>query len=1041
MYISDLAIRRPVTIILVTATILLFGTFSLRNMGVDLFPEVEFPVVTVSSTLQGADAEIMDQDVTDVLEEQINTIEGVKTIQSTSTEGRSQIIVEFILSKDVDVAAQEVRDMINQAQRLLPSDLDPPIVSKLNVDAQPIIWVAVTSAGDYRRMGQYADQVLKERLQTVPGVGSVMLGGFRDRQVRIWLDPFALEARGLTPSDVSRAIQTRHVELPGGRIEQSDRELVVKVQGEYETVGELRNLVVLESGGSVVYLKDVADVQDGAEDFRSVVRYNSLPAIGLGIRKQSGTNTVAVATAVREMVAQLAAEAPTGINVQIANDSSRFIENSMNDTLFSLFLGGLLTSVVMLVFLRNIRMTLISVIAIPTSIVGAFILMYFAGFTINNMTMLALSLAIGLVIDDSIVVLENIFRHVERLGKSAMDAARNGVEEVGFAVIATSMTIMAVFIPVAFMEGIIGRFFFQFGLSIAIAIAVSTTLALTLTPMLCSRLLRHEKDHGWLFRKFENGFLWLEKFYRQSLDVALRNRWKTVGCGALFFIGGLALIPLVDKTFAVQPDESQFLVRVEFPTGTSIHESDNALREVERVLFSQTEVTGALTAVGLGGGNVNSGIAFVTLLRPGQRESGQDAIMRRLRTQFAEQVPQARISVEPASPIGGGQRNADLEFIIQGPNVQELRRVSDAIMADMRDTAGFVDVDDNLRLNKPEIKVSIDREMADNLGVDVLSISQDFNILLGGMDVARFKEGGNRYDIRMRARPDARENMEDLLQLALRSSSGELVRSANLVRVEETEGPNSINRHNRRRAVSLYANLEGVTLADGMDRINAIAASHVPDDPAWSTALSGQAEVFAESFRYLLIAIMISLIMIYVILGSQFESFIHPFTILMSVPLAAIGGLGLLYITNHTLDIFSFIGMIMLIGIVTKNGILLVDFINQRRASGLEREAAILEAAPLRLRPILMTAFTTMAAVLPIALAMSEGGEQRAPMGVAVIGGMMTSTFLTLLVIPCVYSLMDDLGAGVKGTIGRLVSPPESPDQSPEFSRGAVEAN
>ncbi|MCC5876033.1 MAG: efflux RND transporter permease subunit, partial [Candidatus Sumerlaeia bacterium] len=973
----------------------------------------------------GADAEIMDQDVTDVLEEEINTIEGVKSIQSTSTEGRSQIVVEFILSKNVDVAAQEVRDMINQAQRQLPTDLEPPIVSKLNIDAQPIIWVAVTSAGDYRRMGQYADQVLRERLQTVPGVGSVMLGGFRDRQVRIWLDPHALESRGLTATDVSNAIQRKHVELPGGRIEQRDRELVVKVQGEYETVDSLRELVVLESGGSVVYLKDVAEVLDGEEDFRSVVRYNSIPSIGLGIRKQSGTNTVAVASAVREMVEQLAAEAPSGINVQIASDSSRFIENSMNDTLFGLFLGGLLTSVVMLVFLRNIRMTLISILALPTSIVGAFVVMYFAGFTINNMTMLAMSLAIGLVIDDTIVVLENIFRHMERLGEGAMDAARNGVGEVGFAVIATSMTIMAVFVPVAFMEGIIGRFFLQFGLSVALAIVVSTTLSLTLTPMLCSRFLRHTKEHGPIFRMFENAFVWFEGFYKTSLRVALRNRWLTVGGGALFFLAGMALIPVVEKTFSVQPDESQFLVRLEFPVGSSIHQSDSALREAERVLFAQDEVSGALTAVGLGGGSVNTGISFVTLVRPGQREAGQDEVMRRLRREFAEQIPNARISVEPASPIGGGQRNADLEYIVQGPDVQELRRVSDAIMADMRDMPGFIDVDDNLRLNKPEVKVSIDREMADNLGVDVLSLSQDFSILMGGMDVARFKDGGNRYDIRLRARPDARENMEDLLQLAVRSSSGELVRTANLVQIEETEGPNSINRFNRMRAVNIYANLEGVPLADAIGTMNEIADRHVPDDPAWSTALSGQAETFAEAFRYLLIAIMISLIMIYVILGSQFESFIHPFTILMSVPLAAIGGLGLLVITNHTLDIFSFIGMIMLIGIVTKNGILLVDFINQRRGMGLEREEAILEAAPLRLRPILMTAFTTIAAVVPIALAMSEGGEQRAPMGVAVIGGMLTSTFLTLLVIPCVYSLMDDFAMKVRRTIGRYVAPPE----------------
>lgn len=1033
MFISNVAINRPVTTLLLTAAMVLFGLFSFRNMGVDLFPEVEFPVVTVQATLMGADAEIMDQDVTDVLEEQINTIEGIKTITSTSSEGRSQIVAEFILSKDVDVAAQEVRDMINQAQRHLPADLDPPIVSKMDIAAQPIVWVAVTSDGDYRTMGQYADEVLRERLQSVPGVGAVMMGGFRDRQIRIWLDPYALEARGLTATDIEGAIQARHIELPGGRIEQATRELVVKVDGEYGSAEALSELVVLEEGGSVVRLKDVAEVTDGSEDFRTIARFNGLPAIGLGIRKQSGTNTVAVARGVREMVRELSSTAPEGLNIQIANDDSRFIENSIRDTVVTLFIGGFLTSIVMLVFLRNIRMTIISVLAIPTSIIGTFVMMYFAGFTLNVMTMLAMSLAIGLVIDDAIVVLENIFRHMEKLGDNAMDAARNGVGEVGMAIVATSLTILAVFIPVAFMEGIIGRFFMQFGLSIALAVVVSTCLAFTLMPMLCSRLLRPAKGHGVVFKFFEDLFIWLEGFYKTSLEVALRNRWLTIGGAVAVFAGGLMLIPLVDKAFSTEPDQSGMLVRFEFPTGTSIHEANAGLRRVERILFEQEEVTSAMAAIGLGGGGVNSGLSFVNLSRPWERDATQEEVMVRLRRLMEERLPEARIAVEHISAVGGGQRNAEIQFVVQGPDVQELARVSNAIMEEMRAREGFVDVDDNLRLNKPELLVSIDRGMADDLGVDVMTIARNFNILFGGQDVSRFKEGGNRYDIRMRARPEARENPDDLLQVALRSSGGDLVRSPNLIRIEESEGPNTISRFNRRRSVTIFANLEGIPLGEGLDITRAIAARHIPDDPRWSTALTGAADTFAEAFQYLLIAIFISIIMIYVILGSQFESFIHPFTILMSVPLAALGGLGLLFITNHTLDIFSFIGFIMLIGIVTKNAILLVDFINQRRSSGMGREAAILEAAPLRLRPILMTAFTTIAAVTPVALAISEGGEQRAPMGVAVIGGLVTSTFLTLLVIPCVYSVMDDFSLSMQRIFGKFFRPmTETPTPPPE---------
>ena len=1012
MLISNTAIKRPITTILFTAGIIVFGYFAFTGMGVDLFPEVEFPTVTVIATLPGADAEIMDQDVTDVLEEQINTIEGVKNIRSSSSEGSSQIVVEFVLSKAVDVAAQEVRDKINLAQKDLPRDLDPPLVDKLDIAAQPIMWVAVTTRGEYRHMAQYADDVLKERLQTVPGVGAVLLGGFRDREIRIWLDPYALEARGLTPLDVARAVRTKHVELPGGRIEQIDKELVVKIEGEYETPEALKDLVVYEKDGAVVQLRDVAKVTDGAEDLRMIARYNGLPAIGLGIRKPSGANTVAVARAAKEMVEQLALQAPSGINIQVATDSSRFIESSMNDVVFDLFLGAILTSLVILMFLRNVRMTFISILAIPTAIIGCFVVMHFAGFTINNMTMLALSLAIGLVIDDAIVVLENIFRHVEDLGQPAMTAAREGTSQVSLAVLASASAIMAVFIPVAFMKGIVGRFFFQFGLSVTFAVLFSVIASFTLTPMLCSRLLKHNPDHGPIFSVLERAFRWIEWFYGKSLGLALRYRWVTLGAALLFFIAGLAILPVIKKTFVIQPDESRFMVRFEFPTGTSIYKTNAGLRRIEKAILSRSEVHGVFAAAGLGGGTVNDGLIFVNMLRPWERELSMSEVISLLRTRVREAAPEARVSIEAISPLGVGQRNADMEFIVQGPDMESLARVTAAILDGMRKAGGFVDIDSNLRLNKPEVKVEIDRDMADDLGVDVMTIAENFNILFGGQDVAKFKEGGSRYDIRLRALPEAREHPDDLLRLALRSQSGELIQAPNLVRLREGTGPNSINRFNRRRSATIFANLEGMALGEALGIMDGLAKKHIPNDPHWSTALGGQSEMFAESFQYLLYALIISIVMIYIILGAQFESFIHPFTILMSVPLAVIGGLGLLLITGKTLDIFSFIGFIMLIGIVSKNAILLVDFTNQERAEGMERDEALRRAGPLRLRPILMTALTTMAAVLPVALAISEGGEQRAPMGIAVIGGMLTSTFLTLLVIPCVYTVMDDIGNG-----------------------------
>ena len=1015
MFLSDTAIKRPVTVLLFTAGILIFGYIAFQNMGVDLYPEIEFPTVSVSSSLPGADPEIMDSDVTDVLEEQINTIEGVKTIQSTSREGNSQIVVEFVLDKDVNVAAQEVRDKVNLAQRQLPRDLEAPIVQKLDMSMAPFLWVAVTSTGDYQRMARYADEVVKERLQTVPGVGAIILGGYQERQIRIWLNPDELEARNLTPRDVAAAIRLKHIELSGGRIEQPDREFVVKIKGEYESVEELGELVVATRNQTVIRLKDVARVEDGSQDMRSIARFNGLPAVGLGIQKQSGTNTVEVAQGVKAALAEIVKVLPEDINADVAFDTSRFIEVAMNDVLFDLILGAILAAVVMLVFLQDFRMTFISIMAIPTSIIASFVGMYALDFTINNMTMLAMSLAIGIVIDDTIVVLENISRYIEQ-GMARVQAARIGTSEVGLAVLAASSSIIAVFVPVAFMRGLIGRFFFQFGLSVALAVLVSVVISFTLTPMLCSRLLRKIPRRDRIFQAFENIFKTVERTYSKYLDLALRRRWPTVGAASLIFLLGLALVPFVPKGLVTEPDESSFMMLFELPTGTSMDRMDQYLRQIETVVFSQDEVVSAFAGTGMMGGT-NSGIIFVVLLPPNQRKANQAEIKSRLRELVAEAVPNAHFAIENMSPMGHAGRNAEVQFIVKGPDVEELDRVTTQMMEQMKQTPGLVDIDNDLRLDKPEFKVSIARNLADDLDVNVRDIAENFSILFGGQDVATFKEGGKRYDIRLRALPDARLNAEDLLRISMRSSRGPLIDAANLVEVEQGMGPNSINRHNRSRSVILFANLEGISLGTALDRMGEIADGLIPDDPAWSTAMAGASDFFTESFQYLIYAMAIALLMIYLILGSQFESFIHPLTIMTSVPMAIAGSLGLLLITGSQLDIFSFIGLVMLIGIVTKNAILLVDFTNQMRREGMDREQALRRAGSLRLRPILMTALTTMAAVVPVALALSEGGEQRAPMAIAVIGGMLTSTFLTLLVVPCVYTLMDDFGNWFAGMI------------------------
>ena len=815
MFLSDTAIKRPVTVLLFTAGILIFGYIAFQNMGVDLYPEIEFPTVSVSSSLPGADPEIMDSDVTDVLEEQINTIEGVKTIQSTSREGNSQIVVEFVLDKDVNVAAQEVRDKVNLAQRQLPRDLEAPIVQKLDMSMAPFLWVAVTSTGDYQRMARYADEVVKERLQTVPGVGAIILGGYQERQIRIWLNPDELEARNLTPRDVAAAIRLKHIELSGGRIEQPDREFVVKIKGEYESVEELGELVVATRNQTVIRLKDVARVEDGSQDMRSIARFNGLPAVGLGIQKQSGTNTVEVAQGVKAALAEIVKVLPEDINADVAFDTSRFIEVAMNDVLFDLILGAILAAVVMLVFLQDFRMTFISIMAIPTSIIASFVGMYALDFTINNMTMLAMSLAIGIVIDDTIVVLENISRYIEQ-GMARVQAARIGTSEVGLAVLAASSSIIAVFVPVAFMRGLIGRFFFQFSLSVALAVLVSVVISFTLTPMLCSRLLRKIPRRGRIFQAFENIFKTVERTYSKYLDLALRRRWPTVGAASLIFLLGLALVPFVPKGLVTEPDESSFMMLFELPTGTSMDRMDQYLRQIETVVFSQDEVVSAFAGTGMMGGT-NSGIIFVVLLPPNQRKANQAEIKSRLRELVAEAVPNAHFAIENMSPMGHAGRNAEVQFIVKGPDVEELDRVTTQMMEQMKQTPGLVDIDNDLRLDKPEFKVSIARNLADDLDVNVRDIAENFSILFGGQDVATFKEGGKRYDIRLRALPDARLNAEDLLRISMRSSRVPLIDAANLVEVEQGMGPNSINRHNRSRSVILFANLEGISLGTALE--------------------------------------------------------------------------------------------------------------------------------------------------------------------------------------------------------------------------------
>ena len=1012
MLISDISIRRPVTTLTSMAALVVFGVLAFRGIGIDLFPEVDFPFVTVTTTLVGASPEVMEQDVTDVLEEQIKTISGIKSLNSQSFESLSLIRIEFELFKDVNVAAEEVRAKVNLAEKDLPADIEKPIVDKLDIATQPIMWVAVSGNVKYRELAHYADKVVKEEIQSLSGVGNIQMGGLREREIRVWLDPMKMEGYNITAQDIVWAIHNEHVELPGGRIEAELLEYSVKIEGEYTSADSMNNIVIAKSNDTPIYLKDVAKVEDGLEDFRTIARFNGIPTIGLGVRKQSGTNTVEVAEIVKKKLEKIKQQCPEGISIDLAFDSSDFIKSSMKGVQFDIILGIIFTALIMYIFLRNVRITFISVIAIPISLIGAFIVMNALDFTINNMTMLALSLAVGMVIDDAIVVLENIFRHIEK-GEERMGAARIGTDEVALAVLAATSSIAAVFIPVAFMKGIIGRFFFQFGLTVALTIIISALVSLTLTPFLCSRILHHKKKHNRFYVVLETFFTGLERGYRRILKWAVSHRLGIVMLTIVVFLLGMSLKYFIGTEFITEADESRFLVRFELPTGTSIQQTDKHLRKVEKIIFNQPEIKGAFTAIGIGSSTeINTGIGVILLVPKNEREFSQAEIMQRLRSIF-QQYKDIIFSVENLSPIGGGQRSANIQFVIQGPTIEDLSRVVNEIVQDLKSNDNFMDVDSDLRITKPDVKVYVNRGLANDLGVDVRSISNEIYTLFGGLEAAKFKEGGYRYDIRVKALPNYRMKPSDLYRMTVRGRDGRLVKAPNLINYQVGQGPNVINRYDRRRAVTLFANVSNISEGEGLQELERIVLKTLPKDGNWSTALTGRTRAFQESFKYMLDALIIAILIIYMILAIQFESFIHPFTIMISLPLTMIGVFGALLITGKTLNIFSFIGIIMLMGIVTKNAILLVDFANQQRRRGIGKVEAMLIAGPIRLRPILMTAVSTMMAMVPIALALSEGGETRAPMAVTVIGGMLTSTLLTLLVVPVVYLLLDDVVAWI----------------------------
>jgi HAE1 family hydrophobic/amphiphilic exporter-1 len=1025
MNLADVFIRRPVAAVMLIAALVVFGIVSYPRVGVDLFPNVDFPFATVTVIYPGADPETMESEVAEPIEEELNTLGGIEELRSVNLEGVTQVIVQFELSVDADQAAQDVRERVAKIERDLPEGIEPPVVEKLDVGAAPILTVALSGELPIRDLTKLADDDVKEPLQRIQGVGGVDLVGGRDREIQVRLDPDKLAGLGLTAADVAGAIQAQNLEIPGGNYSVGDHEFSVKTRGQLDSAASIGNILLPSALDASIRIQDVAEVRDDMEEARSWSALNGERAVALVVRKQSGSNTVELAHAVHEKVDELrpALEA-RGIRIDVPKDNAVFIERSIEDVQFDLVFGGVLAVLIIFVMLVNWRATAISAIAIPTSVVTTFAFINAMGFTFNNMTMLALSLSIGILIDDAIVVIENIHRHL-MLGKTAREAASEATREIFLPVLAMTSTIIAVFVPVALMKGIIGRFFYQFGLTVSFAVAVSMLVSFTLTPMASSRFLGHHTSEQGFLSLLVNGFMGsLERVYGHLIAWSLRHRLLTIGTAMLALAGSGALISRTPMEFISPEDRSEFSISVELPTGTNLEASQAFVESVAADLQQNAPgVRHVLATVGGGAqGQVNQGKIDLALVTAKSRGFSQQDLMAWVRERYAD-VDTAKITVNNISAIGGdsGLRSQPVQFYLRGQNLEELSEHAGAILAELRQLPGFVDLDTTFRGGKPELDLELDRERAASLGVPVASVATTVRALLAGDRISDVKIEGDATDITMRLADQYKQRLETLSGLQVRSTTGQLVDLANVVRVSHGTGPSRIERSNQQREVMVLAGLEDVPLGTAMDQVTAVANRVLP--PHIERGFEGQASVMGESFGYMFEALVLAILLVYMILAAQFDSFVQPVTIMISLPLSVVGAFGGLYLLGMTLSIFSMIGIIMLMGLVTKNAILLVDFANQARAEGESLHDALVKAGKLRLRPILMTTAAMVFGMLPVALALSEGGETRAPMAVCVIGGLLTSTLLTLVVIPVVYAILDGLGTwGPIGWIRRRLS-------------------
>ncbi len=1017
MKLADVSIKRPVFATMMILSLVVLGLFALTRLNVDLYPDVDFPYVVVTTVLPGAGPEQIESDVTKQVEDAVNTIEGVKHIESRSQENVSMVIIEFRLEIDGKQAAQDVREKVAAIRSELPDEIEDPVIQRYDPASEPIITLTVSGERSEKDLTTLTKEVIKKRLENVPGVGNVKLVGGAEREININVDLERLKAYSLSINDVVQSVGASNVEIPGGNLNQGSRQLLLRTMGKFRSIKDFNNIIIVNNNGNIVRLSEIAEVVDGVKERTSISRFNGKTAVGLQIIKQSGSNTVQVANEVEKQITKLKAELPGDVKISMAQDNSVYIRDTINDVLFDILYGGLLAVIVIYLFLANWRSTIISAIALPSSIIATFFAMYVLNFTLNMMSLLALSLAVGLLIDDAIVVIENIYRHLDK-GETPFEAAKAATEEIGLAVLATTFTIIAVFVPVAFMQGIVGRFFYEFGITVSIAVLVSLFVAFTLTPMLSSRWLTVEDEHltksknilknilyyfNFYFNKLNNG-------YRKILGWALNHRKTTVVVSFVVFFASLALGGMIGSAFFPDTDRGEFFLNIDAPVGSSIEQTDQVCKQAESILVKRPEITSMLTTIGGENVAVNKAQIFVKMLKKDERNKNVKQIMDELRSEL-KVIPGIQLDFRIESGPGGNDK--PITYSIRGEDLNKINVIAEQVKEAARSAPGAVDVSSSLEASKPEVRVQIDRDKASDLGVNVYSIASSVRAMVDGYVSTKYQEGNEQYDVRVRLKENNRKSISDIQNLMIMSYNkgphGEKinVRLGDIANVYEGTGPSIINRYNRQREIRIGANISDRYMGEILADINKVT-SKIKLPAGYNVGLIGEAEMQEESFMNIFVSLILAIIFVYIILAMQFESFVLPFSIMLSLPMSIIGAVLALLVAGSAMSIISLIGIIMLMGLVTKNAILLVDYTNVLRERGLSRTEALLEAGPTRLRPILMTTLAMIFGMFPVAFGLGEGSEFRSPMGQAVIGGLITSTLLTLLIVPVVYTILDD---------------------------------